>query len=286
MTVRLWIPLPSPDESIASILWRAACFLEIDPNVLWGHIVSDVPGDPGTMDAPSSNALRRIANGIGMTPSRLAAHRIPVGETLLEPNARTAACPLCWQEDDVNGRPRTYRRAWAYACRTFCRQHRVPLVAPRRPGHLDLSANTHDYARLSGAEHETIVQMIDFEDRIAAVLDGAEQWPIEWAGSASGFKVALAQLVSENAATGGRPLVCNIYVSRALEPYIHGPKHYGSLRNSERWLAFLRERNPAVRRAALWLATVYVSPERATDHASGLPARLLQKIFSADQILD
>ena len=254
--------------------------METDPNVLWTHIVGDMPGDAGSIDSPSTQALRRLAVGIGMKPSKLACHRMPVRATLLEPNARTAACPICWKEDDLSGRPRTYRRAWAYACRTFCKVHRFPLLSPRTPGHLDLSENLSDYAKLTSSDHEALGQMIDFEERIVSVLDGIEQWPRGWAGSASGFRSVLAQLVSENVATGGRPLVSNLYVSRTLEPYIRAPKHYGALRRSERWHAFLRVRDPAVRRAALWLATVYIWPERVVDHKSGLPARILEQISS------
>jgi|GEM_PF-4813681 len=130
---RWWIQPPMLDESLRSVLNRAAALYGRTSAQLWASLNSDDPRPTGDVESPSSAALRRMATAIGMPASELLAHRQPDTPWLLAPHARNVCCPMCWDEDRARGEPCSIRRGWNRLLRTTYPQHGCPLrIAPEQ----------------------------------------------------------------------------------------------------------------------------------------------------------
>src|SRR5690606_7874054 len=107
---RWWIRPPMPDETLRSVINRAAALYECPPKRLWECLNWDDPQPYGEIDSPALRVLRRMAIAMGLPPSDLSAQRLPDAPWLLAPQADEVYCPLCWTDDRRRGDPLWFRR--------------------------------------------------------------------------------------------------------------------------------------------------------------------------------
>src|SRR5690606_17808087 len=67
--MRWWIPPPAPDETLRSVLERAAALYRWEPGELWRALNGQGARDAGTIDTPSSKGLMLLGRALGL-PAR------------------------------------------------------------------------------------------------------------------------------------------------------------------------------------------------------------------------
>jgi len=134
---RWFVPAPGPDETLASVVARAAAFYGSSVSSLWAGLHGKDLRNSGTPDHPSPVALQRVGKALGVPATSLRDHLLDVSPRWLNQEARRAYCPACWHEDHVAGRPFAYRRAWAGVLR-----HAVPFITNRWNMHMSLKRPT------------------------------------------------------------------------------------------------------------------------------------------------
>lgn len=80
------------------------------------------------LDNPDRELLDLITDALGLRREALDAGVIRNGPQWLDPNARSAYCPLCFLDDRKSGRSPYFRRRWALAWKTMCEIHCAPLA--------------------------------------------------------------------------------------------------------------------------------------------------------------
>jgi hypothetical protein len=251
--VRWWVAPPGSDESLGSVVARAAAFFECEPKWLWANLLggrADID-----MDDPPAGVLVRLAGAIGIAARNLQGHRLADAPWLLARDARTAYCPLCWAEQ--GGEAPAMRRAWHGCLQTICSLHGAPLMAWRtrkRPPEWNPDA-------LNQTDRD-ILELIDhFSTRLEACLFRGEPWPSDWKGNALAARTMLLRVSFNYEAHPQHPPASDVVATTALRPFIHGPIHALKSKKRLRWEDFREIADPSVRRAALWLVAWRTIPD-------------------------
>lgn len=261
--VRVAIDGPQPDETISSVLARAAMFWDVERWVL----LESLGVTTTDWDHPSEPALQGLAEAIGVRASVLQALTVASDQGILPVDRRIAYCPSCWAEDVAQGRAPYCRRAWASCAAIACPVHATPLYAwdvdvrgERRPlpaleaarqrsetWHADLA-----HAQTPGL-HRDLQPLAAFAQTAQAALDGDIPWPAGWRGDRP-TGLALVRLLTTNPA----PFPDRLVLDRLLPVAGDSRRFAGHRRASASvssdtgtaWLAF---GDPAIRRTAWWL---------------------------------
>lgn len=264
--MRWWIAPPGPDESLRSILARAAAFYHCEPDELWAGLQAE-KGASDDVDDPNLHALRRMAQAIGVPSCTLHRLRVPDAPWRMVPEARSSYCPRCHAEARRADRPVCHQRAWTYVLRTRCPHHGVPLLPASSVRSRWDRTPTGLVAPAPGTPEHAVLEAIE---RFAAALERSlffgVAWPEGWRGDA---RVARDRLLRLTCHTGKElahvPLV-NVMPSTSLAPFVHGPRHLVAPVRRWSWEAFRTIADPAIRRAALWVV--------ARECVPGLDAKL------------
>ena len=72
--MRWWIPPPAADETLRSVLERAAALYHWEPQMLWRALNGDNLESSGSIDQPSCHALVRLGQALGMPALGLRQH--------------------------------------------------------------------------------------------------------------------------------------------------------------------------------------------------------------------
>jgi hypothetical protein len=128
LALRLRTSAPSSDESLSSILDRAASLWCISRNGLLrqlGH--ASAVEDLDAMESPL--LLDSMAAALGMKSSALSLMVVPQHrlDVLIDHRFRNAYCPLCFEGDWKSGRTPYFRLDWGRLWATHCSVHRAPL---------------------------------------------------------------------------------------------------------------------------------------------------------------
>jgi hypothetical protein len=251
-TVRWWVAPPGPDESLGSLVARAAAFFEGESGWLWTNLLegrTDID-----MDDPPAAVLVRLARATGIAARQLQGHRLADAPGLLARGARSAYCPVCWAEQ--GGEVPSQRRSWMGCFRTVCEVHRAPLLAWRpHQRAIPLQLPAFD---------PTDRDILDLIDKFGRTLEGSllcgEPWPEAWKGDAMAARTMLLRVCFNYDAEAHFAPVSDVVATRTLRPYIHGPIRIIASKKRVHWDDFRRIADPVVRRAALWLVAWRVMP--------------------------
>lgn len=257
------IPGPGPDESLQSIVYRAAQTYGACPQELWSEFDAGGRASPDDLHGPD---LVRLARVVGVTPAQLHNHGLPDHPRWLAPDQRHAVCPACHGEDLAAGRPCGRRRRWANAFATLCAVHRTPLqltsgvscFAPAGP-----IAGCHELP-------PTLQRIEGFARAIEATLYDQVPWPKDWFGDAYLARgLVLAASLNLQPAPDF-PIACAVIAPAEIDPWLSTSPHLHPALTGCPWDTFRRIADPAQRRRAFWFAGCLLVPELD----SGLPRRL------------
>lgn len=266
---RWWIRPPMPDESLRSVLNRAAALYERTSEQIWECLNGDDPRPTGDVESPSCAALRRMAAAIGVSAFELLAHRQPDAPWLLAPQARNVYCPMCWNEDRIRGEPCSIRRGWNQLLRATCPHHGYPLrLAPEQWATLSL---THPFQVPQFSEREQrILDLIEyFGQTLEQSLYFGQPWPVGWQGNPQIARQTLLEVSFNVNTIRDFPLIKRVQASGGLAGFIRGPLHQQDPVRKLQWEAFREMADPALRRAAIWATAWAVMPDLPLDLSPG-----------------
>lgn len=278
---RWWIRPPMPDESLRSVLNRAAALYECTSLQLWASLNSDDLRPTGDIESPSCAALCRMAAAIGMPASELLAHRQPDAPWLLVPQARDIYCPKCWNEDRARGEPCFIRRGWSRLLRTACPQHGCPLrIAPEQWAR-SLTSDPPPVPQFSQHEQRILDLIESFGQTLEQSLYFGESWPDDWGGNPQIARQLLLAVSFNVNVVSDFPLINYVQVSDHLTGFIRGTRHQYEPVRKLRWDSYREIADPALRRAGLWVTAWALMPGLPVELSPGwlrLPAHIEARI--------
>lgn len=258
-----------PDETLRSVVNRAAALYECPPGRLWECLNWDDPQPYLEVESPSLHALRRMAAAIGMPAPGLSAHRLPDAPWFLASLAEEVYCPMCWIEDQRRGDPLWIRRGWKRVLRTRCPAHRLPLVLS--PEHWATWPRSRLLQLPDLAEHEQLIlEMIaSFGEILERSLYDGAPWPENLTGNPQIARQMLVAVSFNTNRIRDLPLTKCVRTSGNLARYIHGPLHHQEPVKKLRWDAYREIADPAIRRAGLWITAWELMRERPDELSPG-----------------
>lgn len=137
--MKLLIPAPRPDETITSVLDRAASLYATTRGELAEELVRRVTHcrvilEGIDLDAnPPHELTEALAEALGCTTGTIERLRVPESKWLLDSDRRVAYCPNCFDEDRVSTGSVYMRREWSFSFMTHCPRHKQPLMGSVRP---------------------------------------------------------------------------------------------------------------------------------------------------------
>ena len=266
---RWWIQPPMHDETLGSLVNRAAALYEFPPKRLWECLNENDPRPCGEVESPSFAALSRMAAAIGMPASDLLAHRLPDAPWLLAPLAEGVYCPACWIEDQRRGDPLWIRRGWRRILRTMCLAHDSPLRLT--PESWAARSRALDLCLPDFTQHEQrILDLIaSFGEALDRSLYGGEPWPRHLNGNPHIARQLLLAVSFNMNKIRDMSLNKCVQTSGNLARYIHGPLHLQEPVKKLRWDVYREIADPAIRRASLWVTAWELMRERPDDLSPG-----------------
>ena len=266
---RWWIPQPGQDESLRSVLGRAAALYECTPDELWASLNQDDSGSSGDIDSPSCTALLRVAKALGTRAVGLLPHRFADVPWHLTPRARRSFCPSCWNEDLRLGRPRTLKRAWNHVLRTRCPIHGLPLNLAPETWAMTTTRYEHPVPTFTPEEQGTLDLIESFGVALEQSLYFGTPWPEGWRGTPQAARSLVASLCVNMNSERDFPPIRNVMATSALSAVISTPRHTQEPFRGHAWETFRAIANPGIRRAALWVAAWRLVPEHPSTLSPG-----------------
>lgn len=257
--MRWWIPPPAPDETLRSVLERAAALYHWEPGQLWQALNGEGATVAGTIDQPSCLALIRIGQALGMPAARLRQHRVPDVAWRLDPAARRAVCPICWELPTPQQEGLPELRSWTHVLRTHCPIHDTPLCLPVARHHA--GTDSTKLAALTSDDLEVLSLIETFGTTLEQSLFFGASWPAPWRCGPIQARRLLVEVSSYNGEGAGHPLIANVAPSATLTSFIHGGRHLLQGGVAQDWEWFRSIADPAIRRAALWTAAWMTIPD-------------------------
>lgn len=255
---------PAADETLSSLLDRAASFWGTDRSALAAALAYGADDDDP--DAPSPAALAALSDATGFPRERLQERVIATGPGWLRPEQRIAYCPRCWAEDAEQGRAPYFRCRWARCTALGCDRHdcllyawevdaqgRRQLPPSGRSTRLEAMWRADLVHAERSADLRALHTLTSFADRAHVVLHGADAWPVGWRGNAAAGR-ALTQLLTTNPA----PFPERLAMDR-LVPDSGDSRWFAGHRRASRSTVrdepgpVRRLGDPALRRTAWWL---------------------------------
>jgi len=140
-----WVPLrwridpPYPGESLSSCLDRACGLWNVSREALIYEMAGMRLGEFGDPDGfPEPRVGVAFASALSISVRHLTPLAVPPNRlsVLMAPLIRHAYCPLCFEEDLIQGRVPSFRLDWARLWLTHCRTHFTPLFNWEATSHL------------------------------------------------------------------------------------------------------------------------------------------------------
>jgi len=261
---RWFIPAPGPDETLASVIGRAAAFYGCTVSALWAELHGPHLESSGSLDHPTPHALQRLARALGAPAETLRNHLLVDGPRWLRLEARRAYCPACWLEDRVAGRPFGFRRDWARVLAMRCKKHDLPLLQSHAQERLDsdwldelvlLHESAGDVADLHPlGEAGVLLRWIDaVGETLDRVLFDGEAWPREWRFDPHEAQRRLAASCNVETREWDDLSITRVMVPPALRRFVHTRCTSSGSSRPLHWEGVQAHGDPGFRRAALWL---------------------------------
>lgn len=267
---RWWISPPGLDESLRSVLNRAAALYECTPGELWASLNQDDPEPSGDVDDPSCAAMLRMSRALGVPSMILHSHRSPDAPWRIKPDAGRSFCPECWNADLACGRPRMLRRSWGHVLRTRCSIHGAPLLlAPETWARSSLRP-THSVRNLTPDEDRILDLIEEFGTTLEQSLYFKAPWPATWMSSAFGARSLLVSVSFNLGSTRDFALSRSVYAKGDLSELVYGPRRMLDPLRGPPWDAFRSIGDPAIRRAALWITAWNSIPALPEELSPGI----------------
>ncbi|WP_354012161.1 TniQ family protein [Dyella japonica] len=269
---RWFVPGPGPDETLWSVVGRAAAFYDTHANALWAGLHGEELDTSGTPDHPSAAALQRVGRALGVSAASLRDHLLDTGPRWLNREARRAFCPACWMEDHAAGRPFGYRRTWARVFATRCTMHNQPLQYAHALEGADtdwvtalvLSHQSEGRAatrRPSGSDGE----LLDWIDGLARALDdvyfNASPWPSIWLLDRFTAEQRLLESCRGQPVGSDALSIDRVMVPPTLRRFVHTRCALVAAMKTPRWDDLQSLADPGARRAAIWLLGWQLLPD-------------------------
>jgi hypothetical protein len=268
-STRWWIASPGPDETFRSLLDRAAALYECDPSALWDELHQNTAAPGGGIDNPTAGELLRLSRAMGVSSVDLQLHRMPDAPWRLSPEARKNYCPQCRSDELRVGLPATLQCGWTFVLRTHCPLHNVPLCLAQYGNRKARTTDFREASQLSSSALAILSLIEAFGVALEGSLFRGEPWPSDWRGDARRARALLLR-VSFNSGTERTHLpLASVCPPAELEGFVHGPRHLADPAPRVDWEGFRALADPAVRRAALWVAAWAVVPQLGADFCPG-----------------
>jgi hypothetical protein len=265
-SIHVAIDAPAPDETLSSVLDRAASFWGVDRSAVVAAM--ELGGGICDPDAPSPAAMSAIASTTGFSEESLDALVMDDSDELVLPARRISYCPKCWAEDWAQRRDPYFRRSWSYVASLMCERHGTLLYAWEtdargnrlspptriRPHPSDAVWQSH----VTHADHETDMRilkpLVAHASHAIATFRDAAKWPIGWRGNSETGR-ALIALLATNPAPYSERLAMDRLVPRGPDmQWFAGHRSSSRTTPSVCALAPIRRiGNPAYRRTLWWL---------------------------------
>lgn len=267
---RWWIQPPMPDETLRSVVNRAAALYECPSTRLWEYLNWGDPQPYEVIDSPSLHVLRRMASAIGVHPSELSARRLPNAPWVLAPEADEVYCPLCWADDRDRGEPLWFRRDWRRVLRTRCRVHGFPLLLCPEQRTSWSHVRELQLPDLPTCEQQILELIASFGESLERSLYEGAPWPSNLHGNPHAARQLLIAASFNMNEVRDIPLTKCIQPSDNLAMYVRGPSHLQEPVKKLRWEKYRKIADPSIRRAGLWIAAWALMRERPDELSPGL----------------
>ena len=269
MTTRWWVSPPRPDESLRSLVDRAAALYECSSGMLWDSLHQGDSRSCGDVDDPSCPALLRLANAVGLPAARLHVHRLPDAPWVMAPGARRSYCPECWNLDLAQERPYAIRRDWCRVLKTRCSTHGLPLSFAREAWASGKGRFKFPALRLS-PEEQGILDLIEaFGIALEQSLFFGVPWPKGWRWTPHAARSLLISVSFNVNSVRDLPAIRNVAPEGNLSGLIYGPRQFQEPASKLAWDSFRSLANPAHRRAALWAVAWTFIPNLSLAYSPG-----------------
>jgi len=294
-------PLPYRAEALYSWIRRVAATYGMKPRQLLHalavkpfigptHSFPDLPIDA----ALELSDLRYLARLARCDPSRLGVGAANKKPWILACDDWMIICPECIRATLQTGKPAYERAVWRVVTGSFCLRHRIPLVQTRSLPQ-DIDSYTRTPPALNDLEKMIVSELMEFEASIARAVDGAAPRQIIETLNAAQFLTVLNDLctfVVEQWDTG-RHQTTNSLEQQSNHLSNQCPNLFSyrrprrnsftrplTQRMTLRWIA-----DPAMRRAALWLAmqVIWLPPTPRPRHALRLGFTAQDEFFGNRQ---
>lgn len=296
--VKFRVAPPYPDESISSVIYRAACLYGVDRAQLVDALpIGCFSAHALDLDDLPYKVIYALAAALDVPEEMLLKHQLfkSSPDEYLSSGARISVCPLCWAEDIQNSRTPYFRRAWAKVLCTFCTVHQCPLVMweknPRELGSrqawlLDLAGDPAKRTRILSAIMATA-------ERHSRFICGKGQ---SWAGARLGMELLEFEQELQVGTKGDkRPELAALFVTESevkklcyyntqsptlLPSEANGwmlckPTHQPYIEHLrsrvKAWTILQSMTDPGVRRAAVLMTALATNPAFCMEGLTGWP---------------
>jgi hypothetical protein len=294
-------PLPYRAEALYSWIRRVAATYGMKPRQLL-HALAVKPFIGPTRSFPDlpidaalePSDLRYLARLARCDPSRLGVSAANKKPWILACDDWMIICPECIRATLQTGKPAYERAVWRVVTGSFCVRHRVPLV---QTGSLpqDIDSYTRLHPALNDLEQIILSELMEFEGSIARAVDGVAPRQITETLNAAQFLKVLNDLCTftveqwdtdHHQKTNSLAQHSNRLSSQCPNLFAYRRPWRNSFpwpvtqRMTLRWIA-----DPAMRRAALWLAmqVIWLPPTPRPRHALRLGFTAQDEFFGNRQ---
>jgi hypothetical protein len=254
--VRWWIPAPGEDESIRSIVGRAAHRYRYIGS--YGDRLVAHPSAPReripSLEGCGAEDILALADRLSIRSRELFAHRQVDSPDLIIETMRAAYCPRCWAQADRQGLPRTFRRTCQSIFALSCPVHpTVPLRQAMIQARDSSPSEKEMPSKLTPRARRFLTWVDGFTATLAVCLFKGAAWPTHWCGDPNAAKVLLSACVTNLTDCRGYALIHNAMVPLHLFSWVRRPAGRLEPLAGDPWTAVRELADPEVRRLAFWL---------------------------------
>ncbi|MEZ2416336.1 TniQ family protein [Luteibacter sp. RCC_6_2] len=268
MSIDRWpIPGLGEDESLQSLVSRAECFFDCRPGYLW-KTLREGEGDIGTPDAPTPQAVIRLAGRLDCSPSEVARHRLTEARDVLVAAGRVAYCPTCWKEDLDAKRPVAFRRQWAHVCAVLCSRHATPLIYWRMrqgakgrkvtTGEVDIACEALASMTTQPGFNATMKHLAAFAEQLHACLYSEARTAASWRRNPKTLLRDIAAALTDQELRTG---LWSTAIPLRWQGFVHVGRAPMSVAVDGPWQTLRQATDPGMRRAALWYGLSLARPD-------------------------
>lgn len=281
------VPGPSPDERLGSIVSRAARMYDVTESILIEELFTRGLAEHRDVDGWGACGIRILAQVLGVAPKTLWALRLPDHPRYLNPAARRAICPKCWQTAAGEGRPPAHLRSWAYVLRTMCGHHAVPLTLPGIQSRPFIFATITPFEGALDGESLLLLKAIEqFGITLESALFDQGVWPARYRLTADQARAAMLLSCLNVTPEAAFPALNHLVFAQAHPELLHVFRHIAHPIDVPPWEALRLIDDPGIRRAALLVVAALTDPSWPERWRPSPVRKELQDLLTAPERLN